>query len=176
MAFASTVYVFFIIRASAVYGNSWIVVGFLGTLASLILVLQGIASPDFGVVPWATGHGPCFAGKTPTSSHMLVIFWVSPKICTYPPWVTSWPKRLGRRGKQASRALITHYTCLAPRPACLQGALLPVRARLNKVLTSLLKQLGPFIFDTITTVMLLARIAVIRKRGGVHSSIVRLLA
>lgn len=77
MAFAATVYVFFILRASAIYGNSWIVVAFLGILASIILILQGIASPYFGVIPWATGHGPCFAGKTPTSSDMLVIFWVS---------------------------------------------------------------------------------------------------
>lgn len=77
MVYASAVYTLFLLRASAVYGNSVIVKIFLGTLASVILILQGIASTEFGTIPWATGHGACFAGKTPVSSNILVIFWVS---------------------------------------------------------------------------------------------------
>ena len=77
MTYQSAVYTLFIIRASAVYGNSIIVKIFLGTMASVILILQGIASTEFGTIPWATGQGACFAGKTPGSSNILVIFWVS---------------------------------------------------------------------------------------------------
>lgn len=105
------VYVLFTLRASAIYGNSKIVMAFLSTLAITIFVLQGVASVEFAPVPWATGRGPCFAGKTPVSSNILVIFW-----------------------------------------------------------------LGPFVFDTVTTVMLVTRVIVIRRRGGSDSNIVRLLA
>lgn len=76
MAYASAVYALFILRASAIYGNSLLVTIFLGTLASIILILQGIASAEFGTIPWAIGRGPCFAGGTPRSSNIMVIFWV----------------------------------------------------------------------------------------------------
>ncbi|KAK9899128.1 hypothetical protein P389DRAFT_194136 [Cystobasidium minutum MCA 4210] len=80
MAYSSAVYLLFIIRASAVYGNSILVKVILGTLASVILIIQGFASTEFGTIPWATGHGPCFAGKTPRSNNILVIFWLGPFI------------------------------------------------------------------------------------------------
>jgi hypothetical protein len=77
MVAASMVFALFTLRASALYGNSKIVMGFLATLGLTILALEGVASPQFGTIPYSTGRGPCFAGATPTSSHILVIFWVS---------------------------------------------------------------------------------------------------
>lgn len=76
MAYAATGYVFFTLRASALYGNSKLVIAGLGLLACIILVLQGIASPMFGTIRWATGHGPCFSGKKPDASNLVIVFWV----------------------------------------------------------------------------------------------------
>jgi hypothetical protein len=77
MVSACMVFALFTLRASALYGNSKIVMGFLTTLGLTILALEGVASVQFGTIPYATGRGPCFAGATPTSSNILVIFWVS---------------------------------------------------------------------------------------------------
>lgn len=71
------VFALFTLRASALYGNSKLVLAFLTTLGITILALEGVASVQFGTIPYATGRGPCFAGATPTSSNILVIFWVS---------------------------------------------------------------------------------------------------
>jgi hypothetical protein len=127
-------YALFTLRAVAIYGNSKIVMAFLVSLASTILILQGISSAEFGTIPWARGAGPCFAGKTPVSSNILVIFWVS-----FSQWLC----------KCRIEALISSLSSL---------------------------QLGPFVFDMVTTILLVARVVVIRRRGGSGSSIVRLLA
>lgn len=76
MSYSAVGYVFFTLRASALYGNSKVVIAALAALASIILILQGFASPMFGTIPWATGHGPCFAGKRPDASNLVIVFWV----------------------------------------------------------------------------------------------------
>lgn len=111
MTMTTMAFTLFTLRASAIYGNSKIVMAFLSILGATILVIEGVASPEFSTIPWATGHGPCFAGKGPDTSKIVVIFWA-----------------------------------------------------------------GPFVFDVVTTFMLIARIVLIRRRGGSDSSIVRLLA
>lgn len=130
MSYSTVVYIFFTIRASALYGNSRAVIASLATLASVILILQGFASPMFGTIPWATGHGPCFAGKKPDASNLVIVFWVRSHLLS-----------------QSIQWILTDWVILG----------FPFLRNI---------QLGPFLFDLTATILLVARIVVIRRRGA----------